>query len=86
MDFDLTDEQRLLADSVHRFVSGAYPDLETRKAYRAEPAGYAAANWAAMAEMGLLALPLPEDQGAVAQAQDILDVRRVGSRILSRGG
>ena len=63
MDFDLTDEQRLLADSVHRFVSGAYPDLETRKAYRAEPAGYAAANWAAMAEMGLLALPLPEDQG-----------------------
>ena len=63
MDFDLTDEQRLLADSVHRFVSGAYPDLETRKAYRAAPGGYAAANWAAMAEMGLLALPLHEDQG-----------------------
>ena len=63
MDFDLTDEQRLLADSVHRFVAGAYPDLERRKAYRAEPGGYAAANWAAMAEMGLLALPLPEDQG-----------------------
>jgi alkylation response protein AidB-like acyl-CoA dehydrogenase len=63
MDFDLTDEQRLLADSVHRFVGGAYPDLETRKAYRAAPGGYAAANWAAMAEMGLLALPLPEDQG-----------------------
>ena len=26
---------------------------------------------------------LPEDQGAVAQTQDILDVRRVGSHILS---
>ena len=63
MDFDLTDEQRMLAESVHRLVAGAYPDLDTRKAYRAEPKGYAAANWAAMAEMGLLALPLPEDQG-----------------------
>ena len=63
MDFDLTDEQRMLAESVQRLVAGAYPDLETRKAYRAEPKGYAAANWAAMAEMGLLALPLAEDQG-----------------------
>ena len=63
MDFDLTDEQRMLAESVQRLVAGAYPDLEARKAYRAEPKGYAAANWAAMAEMGLLALPLPEDQG-----------------------
>ena len=63
MDFDLTDEQRMLAESVQRLVASAYPDLEARKAYRAEAKGYAAANWAAMAEMGLLALPLPEDQG-----------------------
>ncbi len=63
MDFDLTDEQRLLADSVNRFVSDRYGDFEKRKAYRAEPKGYAAANWSAMAEMGLLALPLPEEQG-----------------------
>jgi pimeloyl-CoA dehydrogenase small subunit len=63
MDFDLTDEQRLLADSVNRFVADRYGDFEKRKAYRAEPAGYAAANWAAMAEMGLLALPLAEEQG-----------------------
>jgi pimeloyl-CoA dehydrogenase small subunit len=63
MDFDLTDEQRLLADSVNRFVSDRYGDFEKRQAYRAEPKGYAAANWSAMAEMGLLALPLPEEQG-----------------------
>ena len=66
MDFDLTDEQRMLAESVQRLVASAYPDLEARKAYRAEAKGYAAANWAAMAEMGLLALPLPEDQGGFA--------------------
>lgn len=63
MDFDLTDEQRLLADSVNRFVADRYGDFEKRQAYRAEPRGYAAANWSAMAEMGLLALPLPEEQG-----------------------
>jgi pimeloyl-CoA dehydrogenase small subunit len=63
MDFDLTDEQRLLAESVNRFVSDRYGDFEKRKAYRAEPKGYAAANWSAMAEMGLLALPLPEEEG-----------------------
>jgi pimeloyl-CoA dehydrogenase small subunit len=63
MDFDLTDEQRMLAESVNRLVADRYGDFEKRKAYRAEPAGYAPANWSAMAEMGLLGLPLPEEQG-----------------------
>lgn len=63
MDFDLTEEQRLLAESVGRLVTDAYGDFEKRKAYRAEPKGYAAANWSAMAEMGLLGLPLPEEEG-----------------------
>lgn len=63
MDFDLTDEQRLLADSVNRLVSDRYGDFEARQAYRAAAKGYAAANWSAMAEMGLLALSLPEEQG-----------------------
>ena len=63
MDFDLTDEQRLLAESVNRFVADRYGAFEARQTYRVEPRGYAAANWSAMAEMGLLALPLPEEQG-----------------------
>jgi pimeloyl-CoA dehydrogenase small subunit len=63
MDFDLTEEQRMLGDSVNRLVADAYADFEKRKAYRAEPAGYAAANWSAMAEMGLLGLPLSEEEG-----------------------
>ncbi|WP_372620830.1 acyl-CoA dehydrogenase family protein [Falsiroseomonas sp.] len=63
MDFDLTDDQRLLADSVNRLVADRYADFEKRKAYIAAPNGYAAANWAAMAEMGLLGLPLTEEQG-----------------------
>jgi pimeloyl-CoA dehydrogenase small subunit len=63
MDFDLTDEQRLLADSVGRLVSDAYADFEHRKAYRATAAGWSPTNWAAMAEMGLLALPFAEEDG-----------------------
>lgn len=63
MDFDLTDDQRLLAESVSRLVADRYGDLESRKAKRAAPRGYDDATWSAMAEMGLLALTLPEDQG-----------------------
>lgn len=63
MDFDFTDEQRLLADSVGRLVTAAYGDFEKRQAYRATPQGYSAETWTAFAEMGLLALPFSEEEG-----------------------
>jgi pimeloyl-CoA dehydrogenase small subunit len=63
MDFDLTDEQRMLAESVNRLVADAYGDFEHRKGYRAAPRGFADANWTALAEMGLLGLPFAEEDG-----------------------
>ena len=63
MDFDLTDEQRMLAESVNRLVTDAYGDFEHRKGYRGEPRGFADANWNALAEMGLLGLPFAEEDG-----------------------
>jgi pimeloyl-CoA dehydrogenase small subunit len=63
MDFDLTDEQRMLSDSVRRLVSDAYDDFEHRKTYRAEPRGWSEANWRKFAEMGLLGLPFAEEDG-----------------------
>ncbi|MGK7862923.1 acyl-CoA dehydrogenase family protein [Falsiroseomonas sp. E2-1-a4] len=63
MNFDLTDEQRMLSDSIRRLVSDAYDDFEKRKTYRAEPRGYAEANWQKFAEMGLLGLPFSEEDG-----------------------
>ncbi|MGG5887219.1 acyl-CoA dehydrogenase family protein [Falsiroseomonas sp. HC035] len=63
MDFDLTDEQRMLSDSVRRLVSDAYDDFEHRKTYRAEPRGWSDANWQKFAEMGLLGLPFAEEDG-----------------------
>jgi pimeloyl-CoA dehydrogenase small subunit len=62
MDFDLTEEQRLLRDSVDRLVADNYT-FDKRKAYRAEPDGWSRAMWAQYAELGLLGLPFAEEHG-----------------------
>ena len=62
MDFDLTDEQRLLKDSVDRFLADRY-GFEQRGRYMREPAGWSREVWAQFAELGLLGLPFPEDVG-----------------------
>lgn len=62
MDFDLTEEQRLLRDSVDRLVADNYT-FEKRKAHRVEPDGWSRALWAQYAELGLLGLPFAEEHG-----------------------
>ena len=62
MDFDLTDEQRLLKDSVDRLIADQYA-FEQRKKHMAEPAGWSAAVWNQYAELGLLGLPFEEKFG-----------------------
>jgi pimeloyl-CoA dehydrogenase small subunit len=62
MDFDLSEDQRLLKDSVDRLVLDQY-QFEQRKKYMAEPAGYSAAMWNQIAELGLLGLPFEETLG-----------------------
>jgi pimeloyl-CoA dehydrogenase small subunit len=62
MDFDLSDEQRLLKDSVDRFIADRY-GFEARRGYRAEPGGWSRATWTQMAELGLLGLPFSEEDG-----------------------
>src|SRR5580698_6227254 len=62
MDFDLSDDQRLLKDSVDRLVADQY-QFEQRKKYAAEPAGYSAAMWNQITELGLLGLPFEETLG-----------------------
>src|SRR5207302_8749046 len=62
MDFDFTEEQRLLRDSVDRLVADHYT-FEKRKAHRAEPEGWSRAMWAQYAELGLLGLPFAEEHG-----------------------
>ena len=62
MDFDLTDEQRLLKDSVDRMLGDRYT-FEARKGYRAGDGGWSRAMWQQFAEQGLLGLPFAEEHG-----------------------
>jgi pimeloyl-CoA dehydrogenase small subunit len=62
MDFDLTEEQRLLKDSVDRLISDQY-QFEQRKKYMTEPDGWSRAVWQQYAELGLLGLPFAEAYG-----------------------
>lgn len=64
MDFDLSDEQRLLKDSIERLMLDSY-GFEHRRIYRAEGQGYSEAMWSRYAELGLLALPFAEEYGGV---------------------
>ncbi|HUB13069.1 MAG TPA: acyl-CoA dehydrogenase family protein [Acetobacteraceae bacterium] len=62
MDFDLTDEQRLLKDSVDRLIAEQYA-FEQRKKYLGEATGWSSAVWNRYAELGLLGLPFEEKFG-----------------------
>jgi pimeloyl-CoA dehydrogenase small subunit len=62
MDFDLTEEQRLLRDSVDGLLTDAY-EFEQRKKYMKEKGGWSQAIWGKLAEQGLLGLPFAEADG-----------------------
>lgn len=63
MDFDLSSEQSLLKESVERWATDTYGTLDQLNAARAAPQGFPDAGWAALAELGLLALPFAEADG-----------------------
>ncbi len=64
MDFDFSDEQRMLKDSVEQLMTDRYT-FEQRKKYMKEATGYSPALWEQYAEMGLLGLPFDERYGGV---------------------
>src|SRR3954471_9674595 len=64
MDFDLSEEQRLLKESVDGLLNDSY-DFDARKKYRAEKGGWSKAVWSKLAEQGLLGLPFSEDDGGL---------------------
>src|SRR5437870_3585734 len=56
MDFDLSEEQRLLKESVDGLLTDTY-DFDSRKKYASEKGGWSRSVWAKLAEQGLLGLP-----------------------------
>ena len=64
MDFTPSEEQRLLAESVARFLEKEY-SFEKRRALLASELGYSRANWARFAELGWLGIATPEELGGL---------------------
>src|SRR5271163_3314102 len=65
MDFDLSEEQRLLKESLDRLIGDRYA-FEQRKGYAQSPEGWSRAMWEQLAELGLLVLPFEERHGGSA--------------------
>jgi alkylation response protein AidB-like acyl-CoA dehydrogenase len=62
VNFELSEEQQLLQDSVARFVQDNY-GLEARTRLAAGKTGFSEDHWKTMAELGWLALPFDEADG-----------------------
>ncbi len=64
MNFDLTEEQQLLEDSVARFVADHYA-LEKRIKLANGNLGFSAEHWQTFAELGWLGVPFDEEDGGI---------------------
>ncbi len=102
MDFEYTEEQRLLAETLRRFLATGY-GFDARAKIMASPAGYSEDVWAALAEMGVLGVPFPAEHGgfggtsvdmmivmeALGEAlvvEPYLATVGLGGRLVARGG
>ena len=63
MDFDFSDDQEMLRDTVRRWVEKSY-DFERRRKI-VKTGGFSAEAWKGLAELGLTGLEVPEAQGGM---------------------
>src|SRR3984957_13068059 len=64
MDLNLNDEQRLLRESVDRFIAETY-NANHRRRTAADPLGFSPEIWKKFADLGWLALPIDEAYGGL---------------------
>jgi alkylation response protein AidB-like acyl-CoA dehydrogenase len=64
MNFEFSDEQRQLHDTVNRYLIEQYT-FDKFRAINASPAGWDKAAWAGLADLGVLALNVPPGQGGL---------------------
>lgn len=62
MDFNFKEEQQQFADALQRWIAKDY-SFETRRKIIHSEAGVSDAAWATLVELGMTALPVPEEQG-----------------------
>ena len=77
MDFNYSEEQLGLQDSLRRFVTKDY-GFEKRRALLTSDEGFSREAWKTYAELGILALPFPEEVGGLGcNAVDTMLVMQV---------
>jgi len=83
VDFRYSEEQLALQDTLQRFISRDY-DFEHRRALSRSPLGFSAEAWERYAELGLLALPFPEEFGGLGgNGVDVMAVmEQIGQGLL----
>ncbi len=83
MHFSLTAEQQLLADTVRRFLSKEY-GFEARLRILRSEEGWSRDVWSQLAEMGLLALQVPEEHGGMGPApvETLLTLSALGGALV----
>ena len=62
MNFEHTEDRRMLADTLNRFISEQYP-FEVRKQIATSPQGMSASVWQQLAEIGAIGALFPESEG-----------------------
>ena len=78
MDFDLSDEQRLLQETVSQFIQNECPPARLRELFDDE-VGYDPVLWKGLAELGLAGIHLPGEYGG--SELEILDLAAVSETL-----
>ena len=65
MDFSLSEEQQMLLDTTRRFVAAEY-GFDYRRRVLDSAEGWSRSTWQQLAELGLLAVDIPEADGGIA--------------------
>ena len=83
MNFDFSDEQRLLKESVERLLADRY-GFEDRGKFIASEGGFSRAIWQEYADLGLLALPFSEEDGGIGGGpEEIMIAMQAFGRVLA---
>lgn len=84
MDFTFTEEQQMLLDTARRFVAKDYGFEARRQIKDKSPDGFSREAWQALADIGLLALNVPEDDGGLGGSpiDTLLAMTAVGEGLL----
>lgn len=84
MDFTFTEEQQMLLDTTRRFVAKDYGFEARRKIKESAPEGFSRDAWQSLADLGLLALNVPEADGGLggSPVDTMLAMNAIGEGLL----